>query len=457
MVNYEQMGLNDLRAQHAAEVKSAKAIQATARTAGRELTLEELTAIESHLDICDVLAEHIHYKERRKEPYQPKSRTGGPEARLAAKIGDSNQVPKPRIPWQKTPSANDLFDDRPVNVPAMPKASTWRDKSGQLVAMLPSGESMHDWFYHASGREALNLNNQPFAVGEILKSMTTGDWSGVQFDASLVTGSQTAGGYLLAPEVSSRVIDLARSESVMFRAGAQLVPMSTNELVLAKVASDPSVAWVPEGTAIPESQPAFDRITLRARKLGCIVPITRELAEDAPNAGQQIERLLRESMAAELDRAILLGDGDGEEPIGIFTHGDVQEIGSVGSPTYDDLLDAIQDIEDVNGSPTGYIITPDTKNTLSKLKEATTDGYLRAPQEVAELQRLVTTRLANTQALLGDFEQVIVGVRLDGMRVEVTTTGGDAFSEHKVLVKATWRGDVQFMHANHIVKLTGIS
>ena len=133
----------------------------------------------------------------------------------------------------------------------------------------------------------------------------------------------------------------------------------------------------------------------------------------------------------------------------------MQEIGSVGSPTYDHILDAVQLVEDQNGIPAAFVITPDKKNTLSKIKDSA-GNYLTVPAGITELKRFVTRQLSNAEACVGDFSQVMFGVRSD-VTIEISTEGGDAWKTDTVEIKVRWRGDSQLAQAKHLVKLTGIT
>jgi HK97 family phage major capsid protein len=118
------------------------------------------------------------------------------------------------------------------------------------------------------------------------------------------------------------------------------------------------------------------------------------------------------------------------------------------------LLDALAEIEGVNGSPHAYLVNAARKRALAGLKATGTGEYLPAPPDVAELTRLVTNKLSGTQAAMGDFSQMLVGIRRD-LRIEITRVAGDAYKDDQVWIKATWRGDVQFARPDHFVKIEG--
>ncbi len=329
----------------------------------------------------------------------------------------------------------------------------YEDAEGRPVLVFGRGQSVAK---HASRDAEPELRD--VRAGNLLVAAITGKGTDAERRAMTI-GSQVGGGFLLTGAMSSEVIDLARKQSRVFQAGAKTVLMSESELTMAKVATDPTGSWTAENAQIASTEVTVAAVIFRAKKLGVMVKLSRELVDDAPNAAQMVQMQIAKVLALEIDRVALLGDGGGEEPRGIFNHSDVQELGSVGSPTYDDFIDAIQLVEDVDGVPNGYMYSPDTRNTLEKAKDGQ-GQYLAAPPVLSVLPPYVTRQLATTQACLGDFEQVMVGVRRQ-IRVEITTSASDgtqsAFDRDQVWIKATWRGDVQMGHANHMVKLTGIT
>ncbi len=80
-------------------------------------------------------------------------------------------------------------------------------------------------------------------VGEILKCMITGNWGEANSGefAGMIGGSGTGGGYLLTPRASGMLLDLARAQSVVMKAGAATIPMEgESELTIAKLTRPPA-------------------------------------------------------------------------------------------------------------------------------------------------------------------------------------------------------------------------
>ncbi len=302
--------------------------------------------------------------------------------------------------------------------------------------------------------------------------MVTGDWGGAEHELrAMMTGNDTAGGYLLNPELSASVIDLARNQSVVSRAGALTVPMEASELRIARVTSDPTANWRQEGGSVTASTPGFDLLTLRARSLAALIPVTLELLEDAANAPALLENALRQALGLELDRAALMGVAAGPEPLGLSQAPGVNETGSIGSPTYDDILDAVTDIESANGMPNAWIMNPRDSGTFNKLKDAQSQ-YLTPPPAIASMTRHVTNQIpanlgggGDSEIFIGDFKQLLIGLRKtvtiellnEGTVIDSDGVTHQAVQEMKLFLRAHLRADVALIRPTHFTRLKGVT
>lgn len=147
---------------------------------------------------------------------------------------------------------------------------------------------------------------------------------------------------------------------------------------------------------------------------------------------------------------------------GVLDDSEIQEILTVGSPHWDDFVDAVTKVAEQNGIARAMLVTPRDNGTLEKLKDATSGMYLTPPKSVSDLRRFVTNQLPNaagtTQALVGNLTSafVVLGVR-NQWSIEVTRTGGDAFEKYGVKVRVVGRYDVNVGRPKHLVALRGLT
>lgn len=426
--------VQDILLEKTAAIEAAQAIQKAAEAEGRGTSASQEAKIDENLSRAERCNERLT---------EIKSELHAREARTRASINFGGGRPL------LDPMAG---TGMPGTASAAPPRATWRDAAGNPVAVLSRNDSLAS-AYRASGYVSEDGTDPTESLGDVLRARLTG--GSPEIAAASGVGNQTDSGFALSPQVSARVIELSRNKAAALDAGAQVVDMTTSEMTLVREDKDPTPAWTGENKPLPTTSHSLGRLRLRARKMGCIIKFSRELAEDAPNAGEVIERMLSAAMALEFDRAALLGGAKGEELNGLFNIDGTNEEATVGSLTYDKFLDAIKKIEDANGAPNAIIYTPHAKTVLSKLKDST-GQYLAPPEAFTSLSRFSTKQIADTQACVGDFRQMLVGIRR-GVRIETTVVAGDSFKDDQVWMKTTWRGDVAFLKPSHFTKLTGIS
>ncbi|MDI7245856.1 MAG: phage major capsid protein [Bacillota bacterium] len=308
------------------------------------------------------------------------------------------------------------------------------------------------------------------SLGRFVRGIVTGSWQNAEAERrALSTTPDASGGFLIPEPLAVYVIDLARANSVALQAGVSTMLMESKTLTVPKLAADPTTGWKAEGVAIPEdATTAFEAVTLTSKTLACLVRMSLELFEDAPTAGQAVERAISAAMALAIDKAVLLGSGTGEEPLGIANTTGIQSIsmGTNGAAitSYDPFSQAAEKIATENGQAWAVVLHPRDMGAIDRLKDSTGQP-LQAPASWDSLRKLTTSTIPTdlTQgtavnaslALLGDFSLVYLGVRLP-ISLEISREAGDAFAKGQILIRARWRGDVAVARPKHIVKITGI-
>jgi len=90
----------------------------------------------------------------------------------------------------------------------------------------------------------------------------------------------SAGGFLVPDEMLQAMIDLRESYG-MARQECDIVPMNRDVITIPRRRTGATAAFIGENTAITESDPTFNNVTLTARKAGIVTRVSSELAEDA--------------------------------------------------------------------------------------------------------------------------------------------------------------------------------
>ena len=359
-----------------------------------------------------------------------------------------------------------------------PGALVFRDlKTGSDIRALRSNENWADLpparNYASHGRD--------LDCGNFLAGMITGVWRDEwaaerQLAAecrTLTVGTDSAGGFSVPEPIRRQFIDKARAQSVLIRAGAITLPMTSKTLDTVRLSTDMSPGWRAEGAAIAESTPALERVRLDAEVVATYLKLSVELADDSVNIGQVIETALTGAMAAEMDRVGLVGAGSSNEPQGIKGATGVGTVDMDDQPpaNYDDWSNAVQTVREANLEPNAAIMSPRTMGQLDRLKD-TTNQPLQPPQSFAGLTKFTTanvpdnltgtgspTATDNSVGFVGKFDQMVFGIR-EEMRIDITRSASDgtddAFKQLLVMIRTWARMDVALMRPTGFVTINNI-
>lgn len=311
------------------------------------------------------------------------------------------------------------------------------------------------------------------SLGKIIRGCMTGDWrnAGAERTAmnAMTGGTGSAGGFLIPTTLSGQIIDLARAKTQVIEAGAQVVPMETRTVDVAKWVSDPALGWRAENDPIGESDATLGKLTLSARSIGTVVRVSRELVEDTDIASA-LTNAFAAALAIKVDNAALYGAGT-TDPAGVKVNASVTKtsLGANGaSPTYDAFVDSVGRLRDANEDPTGQIIADRTARTLAKLKD-TAGNYLTPPAYLEGVPRLVTSGVPvnltvgsssdTSDVFTGDWRQLIIGIKTDLVIVPLgerymTTNSDSTGGQYGFL--AWWRGDIAVARPKAFDVVTGV-
>ncbi len=347
---------------------------------------------------------------------------------------------------------------RPVMGTAEARTGGYDEPEGDVCPALKPEQRFTDW---AKARVPLESDYRGLSVGQYLRSMVLGGKTDVERRA-LSEGSDSAGGYTVPDILSATLIDLARANSVVMRAGAQTVPLTSDSNNWARLLTDPVPAWRAEAGSVAESDPTFGLMQMIPRSLAVQTKVSVELMEDSINLATELPRVLAAAMAVELDRVALLGSGSAPEPEGIANTSGIGTTAQDAAITnYLNLNAARTSILTANHNPTAFIMHPRDEGTFTGMTDS--DGQpLRMHPKLEEIPWLTTTSIPTdggvgtdeSTIIAGDFTKLLVGIRSD-IRVEVLKTSAYASNLQYTLL-AHMRADVAVTHAAAFHTITGV-
>ena len=276
-------------------------------------------------------------------------------------------------------------------------------------------------------RNLVKDGQENLSFGAYLRGLATGHWRGAAAEQrAMAEGTLSAGGYLVPTLLSGQIVDLARNEAQVLRAGARVVPMPNRVVDIAKWLSDPTAQWHTEAATISPSDATLGKVTLTAQALASLVIVSRELLEDARDVDDELRRAFVQQFALTVDKVALYGSGTAPEPRGVrnTTGITVQSMGANGAAltNHDPFVDAVGTLQDNNETPNGILPAPRTARALGKLQD-TSNQPLQAPPMLDGIARHVTaqvptnltqgTSTAASDVFVADWSQLYLGVRTD--------------------------------------------
>ncbi|PQZ91686.1 phage major capsid protein [Arthrobacter sp. MYb227] len=302
-------------------------------------------------------------------------------------------------------------------------------------------------------RGTFNKADSALSFDGFVRGMAGKGWSGYEAEKRAFAGiSQPDGGILLPEELSTSIIDLARSKSLVTQAGAQTVPMDTREVTVPRLESDMAVEWKAELEKQDDSSNTFGSIKLKARTVRAFALLSEEIIEDVESLEGFVSQAVAQAIAAEIDRVALFGSSatNAEEPTGLFNTPGVTILAApaTGTPGWADLVRSQTIIRNANHEPTATITNPLVEEFLA-LQADTLGQFIRPPASLDNLPMLTTSKVATTEdkshIVMGDFGRLIIGWR---SQITVKLSEGFAFDRNAIALKVTARVDIGVERAN---------
>lgn len=291
----------------------------------------------------------------------------------------------------------------------------------------------------------------------------------------MVRSLSTTGASAVVPQAwSNQIIDLARANAVVLKAGATVVPMDQKVVNIGRLTADPTAGFRAEGNALGVSDPTYDSVTLTAKALSAQVVASLEFMQDAVNGEEVITNALAQAMGLKLDQVALFGglaSGANDEgfdlpapnPVGLIKYlsdnASENVLGYAAGGTtitaasaWNEVLDTIYQPRLYNLEPNALIMNQKLAKKLAKTYTSTYEP-LPAPADVTNLQRLYTNAIPSytrgamtnvaTDVFAGKFDEMLVGQR---MELEIRVLNERYAELGQVSVVALWRGDIGFSH-----------
>lgn len=149
-------------------------------------------------------------------------------------------------------------------------------------------------------------------------------------------GTNSAGGYLVFPEMTTAIIDLRETYGTA-RKFLNVVQMASDSQIIPRRTGGLTGYFAAEENAFTESSKTWGQVKLQAQALGCLTRVSRELDQDAViSVADDIASEMAYALAVKEDAT--LWNGDGTSSYGGITG--VRTKFAAGSATYAGAIDA---------------------------------------------------------------------------------------------------------------------
>lgn len=297
---------------------------------------------------------------------------------------------------------------------------------------------------------------------DILRSIVNHEIRGASFERRALVPTDNT----VPKSFYDEVFSVARLVGPMLDTSEVITTTSGEDLTIPTLTAYSTATIKAAGSAIADSEPTFDSITLGAYKYSFLVPVANELLTDA---GFNIQSLIAEqagnAIGFAVNNGLTLGTGT-VQPTGVVTaagSGVTGGTGVAGAFTADDLIDlaystdgAVRRLQGV-----GYMANGQTIGALRKLKD-TAGNYLYqvgvgqpdtfAGFSVVENPAIADIATGASSVLFGHLPSY--KVRMAG-GLDVASSSDYAFNTDVTTFRVTMRVDGNLTHAGHIKRFIG--
>ncbi len=312
---------------------------------------------------------------------------------------------------------------------------------------------------------------QQFVRSDAYKAIQAGKHRQGTFTASLEIASATltedaaSGGDLVQPMVVPGILPVAQRRIMV----PQLIAPGTTESntieYLEETTFTNAAAARAEGAAAAESTLIFDRKSTTVRSIAHFLPVTNEMLEDVAQAQSYIDGRLRLGLGLAEEDQLLNGTGVAPQLQGIYTHGSLHAAQARGVDSNADAIfkQIMALASDSYIFPDGIVLNPSNWQTIVLAKDGSGQYFGMGPFSVIQVPVLwglpvsVTPVIAATNALVGPFAAGAQRFVKRGATVTASNSHSDYFTKKLVAILAEQREALAVYRPAAFGKVTGLN
>lgn len=274
--------------------------------------------------------------------------------------------------------------------------------------------------------------------------------------AAMTEGTAADGGTLVPVNLYNEIIPLLREVSIVRGLGASELPLPNGNMKIPKQTGAANFTWVGENKPIASSKPVLGFMSLSAKKLSGLIPLSNELLADASiSADMFVRNELVNGIAEAEDITALYGTGNDYQPKGITVACAANKItvnGEITSDVLDEMMGKALSAKLVNpnfiwsfpGQIWSKIYGMKTATGNYIYRDEMKDGMLLGrPFKIWNSVKVGTDANAKTQIFLGDWKHFMIGKAAE---LQIAVSSDAAYTVGDKLVSA-FENDLTLMRA----------
>lgn len=293
---------------------------------------------------------------------------------------------------------------------------------------------------------------------KVLRAAITGDYSKLT-EAEQRAVTPQSGGAMLAPEVSSLVIDNLRQVDWITAIQPTFVVMTTAETKIPNISELPAAVMHIPGEEEDSSAPIITAATLSAKTIMTVVEVANELLQDAATSQGIILQAATNAIANKLLQQVMYGTGTGAEMRGITLYPAAGFAAAGSQATEKDLFAlatrARTAILKKNGAVNAMLYDPNLEERLNK--RLATGELVEPSRAFTELYNAGRV-IAHPSMAAGDMVLMQADALFIGMRqsMEIQIDPYSSFSSNNTKFRVIVRADA-FANTPRMVYYSGIT
>jgi HK97 family phage major capsid protein len=315
--------------------------------------------------------------------------------------------------------------------------------SGGSVKLYSPGESMAE--DHKAPKDV--------DLGAYLRAVVDGPRNNVERE--VLQNSISSDDYELPTWIASQLIDKLRAQNPLLKddgAGARTLQLQGGDTKFIKTTGDPDAVWHKELTEETPDDPSFEPVIMKPKTVLSLTEVSKETIQDAQN----IEEALTASFIGSINNAILEATFTGSganTPTGLAsTVTQTETYKKGGSPDWSNFVNASKTLYDNNvpEANRSFVFAPNIWQALA-LTQDDNSRYQDAPSFIRNIPRFTSSGLNSGVAYVGDFSNVVYGIRLD-ITIE-RFGGGTAAKKYSNVFVTAMRLDIGCFRPSALVRV----